>query len=319
MEVHLGTMAENIVTMAVFYLLFLFLKSSTVFLGYWIGRESGRNGFISAISLTAMGEFAFIISKEALDFGAVDESFYTSVIGAALISMIVMPIANRYSGRLWDGAETRCPKPVLDLSAKITGYRNKMYYNFSSASKSSRRLYKRGMASGYIDLLAIFLIELAFYIGAPILSPILFDIFGGSIWLWDFVLLVINFIVLIPPISYLVSNIKSLEKLIIRASRNSAKKSGGGDLVKTGDIYEKMLNMNNLIAILTIDLAIIAVVPNPLGLAEHIMLLAIAVAVAIAVYLRMTGKHSASEGSDDGGGNGPGEDVDYGIRDTGGR
>ena len=28
-------------------------ETATVFLGYWLGEETGRNGFISAVSLTA--------------------------------------------------------------------------------------------------------------------------------------------------------------------------------------------------------------------------------------------------------------------------
>ncbi len=320
MEVNLGTLVSNVGMMFIIYLLFAGLLIFTVSLGFWIAGVDGRKGFVSAVGLTAMGEFAFIISKEALDYGAVNESFYTSVIGAALISMIIMPIANRYSDRVWTFWESKRPQFISNWSADATGFRDKLYSNFSSASRRSKKIYRRGMASGYIDLLAIIVIELAFYIGAPILSRTLYDIFGGSVWLWNFVLLIINFIVLIPPISYLVSNIKNLEKIVIGASRNMAKKGGGGDLVKTGDLYEKILGMSNLIIVLAIDVAIIAIIPNPLGLIEHIMLLAIAIGVAIAIYLRMTSKKPKhTDDGDDAEKNSHVEETDVGIRDTGER
>ena len=92
MEVALDSLIDNIALILIIYGVFALCKSMTVYLGYWVGNGDSRIGFSSAVGLCAMGEFAFIIAREALSFGAVDQTFYSSVIGAALISMIVLPL-----------------------------------------------------------------------------------------------------------------------------------------------------------------------------------------------------------------------------------
>ena len=109
MEVNLTTLSENLDTMALFNIMFAGFLVTTVFLGFWLNGEKGKLGFVSAISMTAMGEFAFIISKEALDHGVVDDGFYTSIIGAALVSMVLMPILSRYPRACGTGGRAHAP------------------------------------------------------------------------------------------------------------------------------------------------------------------------------------------------------------------
>ncbi len=282
MEVHLGTMAENIVTMAVFYLLFLFLKSSTVFLGYWIGRESGRNGFISAISLTAMGEFAFIISKEALNYGVVDGSFYTSVIGAALLSMIALPLMSRCSDRTWDWFSARSPEAVGAAISRVNGFRDGIYGDLQTASGVSRKAVSRGMTSIYINLIVILIIEIVFVFAIPEAAPVLSDIVGGSERAWYFILVMVNFVALIPPTALIVSGLKKIDKLVVYGMDKKKERT------VRGMVYEELMSINKLAAIATFDLFIVALVPNPLSAEEQLLMLVVAIGIVAAIYLRMT-------------------------------
>ena len=47
-----------------------------------------------------MGEFTFIVAKTALDGGVITNSFYTSVITAALITMMLYPVISRSAPKM---------------------------------------------------------------------------------------------------------------------------------------------------------------------------------------------------------------------------
>ncbi len=299
MEVHLATLSENLVTMLLFYFMFAGFLVITVFLGFWLNGEKGRIGFVSAISMTAMGEFAFIISKEALDFNVVDDAFYSSIIGAALLSMVCMPILSRYSENIWDWGKAACPDSLMSIIRKLNGFRDGLYANVRMATKKSQNRFRRSMTHAYINIMVIILIILAFYVAVPLVSPVLDDMFGGGVHVWDFILVMLNFVVLIPPTKYLVDNVKFLDKLVIDNTRRLASRES--DPIVRGSRFPELLEMNTYAAAATIDLIIIAVVPNPLSLGEHIFVAMAAILIlAIILYrIKNSEKSRASEESGD--------------------
>ena len=296
MEVHLATLADNLGTMIIFYLMFAGFLVMTVFLGFWLNGEKGRLGFVSAISMTAMGEFAFIISKEALEHNVVDDAFYTSIIGAALLSMVLMPILSKYSERIWDGGKTVCPKALMNMFHKLNGYRDGLYANFRTATKRTQKHFRRSMTHAYINILAIIVIILAFYMVVPMASPVLNDMFGGGVHLWDFILVMLNFVVLIPPTKYLVDNVKFLDMLVIENARRQASRES--DPVARGSRYPELLEMNTYVVVAMIDLAIIAVVPNPLSLGEHIFVAIAAALIVVFILYRIKNPKKADKGEE---------------------
>ncbi len=282
MEVHLNTLVENLVTIVIFYLLFFCLKGSTVFLGYWIGRETGRNGFISAISLTAMGEFAFIISKEALNYGVVDDSFYTSVIGAALLSMIALPIISRYTDITWDWFSARSPQAVGGAISKVNGIRDGIYEDLQIASSVSKKAVSKGMTSIYINFILIIIIEIAFAFAMPELAPMLSDMIGGSERAWYFILVTLNFVALLPPTAVLVSGLKNIDRLVIDGTIKKQVEN------TRSVMHKELMSVNKLAIIAIFDLFIVALVPNPLSYAEQALMLVVAIGIVTAIYLRLT-------------------------------
>ncbi len=289
MEVRLGTLADNIAMVLGVYVLFASLKTSTVFLGYWIGRQDGRNGFLSAVGLTAMGEFAFIIAKEALDFGVVDDGFYTSIIGAALVSMVSLPILTRSSDKIWNKFESGCPAFLRKGIESANGFREDLYSSIYSTSKMARKTMRRGMTYVYVDVLLIILIEIAFYAAVPTLSPMMDGVYGGGVHTWDFAFVVLNFLVLIPPIGYMVEGLRSLDRLIVDWSRDMADRSGRGK----PSVYAEILEINTFAIVAIIDLALIVVIPNPLTLAEHLFVTVAAVLIVVALIYRRHKRRAA--------------------------
>ncbi|MBR6037782.1 MAG: cation:proton antiporter [Candidatus Methanomethylophilaceae archaeon] len=289
MEVHLATLGANIGTILIFYLLFAGFLVITVFLGFWLGAKKGKIGFMSAIGMTAMGEFAFIISKEALDYGVVTENFYTSIIGAALLSMICMPILSRYSEWLWDKGSKITPAKLKDRFDRVNESRDYLYDSVKETTKKTQKKFRKSMTHAYINFMAIVIIEIIFFVAVPVISPILSDMYGGNPHLWDFALVMLNFVVLIPPTDYLVDNVKFFDDIINETSKQGASKVP--DARNRGKRYQELLAINEYIAVVIIDLIIIAVVPNPLSLAEHIFVALAAIVILFLILRRIKNRN----------------------------
>jgi len=226
----------------------------------------------------------------------VDDAFYTSIIGAALLSMVLMPILSKYSERIWDGGKTVCPKALMNMFCKLNGYRDGLYVNFRTATKRTQKHFRRSMTHAYINILAIIVIILAFYMVVPMASPVLNDMFGGGVHLWDFILVMLNFVVLIPPTKYLVDNVKFLDMLVIENARRQASRES--DPVARGSRYPELLEMNTYVVVALIDLAIIAVVPNPLSLGEHIFVALAAALIVVFILYRIKNPKKADKGEE---------------------
>jgi CPA2 family monovalent cation:H+ antiporter-2 len=274
MEISLQTLVDNVVMIILLYLIYAFLKSGTVFLGYWLGNETPRNGFISAVSLVAMGEFAFIIAKQALDYEVVDESFYTSVIGAALISMIALPILSRYSTVVWDKSVEICPGKVMSGLVRLNNARNTLYTNVAASSKRTRREVERLMTLNYVCVLLVILVEILFVLINPAFAEWFAEYIGGTVLLWSVLMLLMNLFGIYLPIYVIVHN--------LRTARTISRQRNEGDSVKEyreSPTIAKMFMMTSTTMVsMMVAIIVLIVVPNNLGIWEHIIVMVLALA-----------------------------------------
>ncbi len=284
MEITVSSLIENIDTIIILYLIFVTLIISSVFIAYWFGNEPCRTGFLSAVSLATMGEFAFIIASEALGFGAVDSSFYTSVVGAALMSMVILPFLSKYSPRIWDKSVEKCPRPIYAACCRFNDARERTYSRVYATSKKSRKAMYRSMTHSYINILAIAAVEIAFYFLIPVCVDWLTENFGGTSDLWSIMMLMINFVVLTMPVYHLVNNVKFLDEMIIGGARRIAKREG--NLTEPGAIYQRFLEINTYIMVLVIVAIIVILCPNSASLWHHLVVLGLSVMVLVAFYFK---------------------------------
>ena len=284
MQITISSLVDNIGMIVILYLVFLVLIVLSVFVAYWVGNEKCRDGFLSAISLATMGEFAFIIANEALGFGAIDQSFYTSVVGAALMSMVILPFLSRYAPRIWDRSVDRCPRPVYAACCNVNAARERLYTRIYATSKKSRKTLYRSMTHAYINILAIIGIQRAFYFIIPLSIEWLSANFGATEDIWSIVMIVVNFVILMPPVYHLVNNVKFLDEMIIGGARRIAKREG--NISEPGAIYQRFLEINTYLMVLILVAVIVIVSPNSVGLWQHIVVLAMAVAVLVVFYLK---------------------------------
>ncbi len=278
MEVTLSSLIDNIGLILIIYAVFAVCKSFTVYLGYWIGNGDGRNGFVSAVALCAMGEFAFIISKQALDAGVMDQAFYSSVIGAALVSMIMLPVLTRYSDRAYAGMTSRCPKPIMSFFSMLTEKRNALYHGLSTLSTKTKRMFDAGLAKSYVLAILIVIVQVLFYVLYDPLSWWLTNNVGIlNDMQWRIVVLAANFMVLLIPCIKLTSNIRTVLYLSSIGFKRSTQRK------KTGDKVEFYETMNPVILGGAVDIIAIIITPNGIDTVMHLIIFGI-ILTAIALH-----------------------------------
>ena len=138
---------------------FIVAKTFSVGFASYISGMEPRTSFQIGIGMVAMGEFAFIIAKVALDAGQVDQAFYSSVIVAALITMVFLPVAARNSNRIYDRIVHYTPDRLRHSFWKIDGIRHEAGKRFD-ASAETRKQAKEEIVLISVDLVVIISIML---------------------------------------------------------------------------------------------------------------------------------------------------------------
>ena len=199
MEVSIDSLSQNIPTILMFYGIFAVCMFIAVNTGYWVANGDTRNGWVSAMAMCTMGEFAFIISKQALDYGVFDQSFYSSIIGAAIVSMIVLPVLVRTSEKTYNVANRICPSPLRKLGAFATKQRDLLYHGLAVISYKSKDNFSKGLTNAFFLVILIVIIEITFFCLYDPLSAWLTDNYGMGNYDWRVVILFANVIILLEP------------------------------------------------------------------------------------------------------------------------
>jgi CPA2 family monovalent cation:H+ antiporter-2 len=130
-------------------------------LGCSLVNMSAHRSFLIATSLVAMGEFAFIIAKLALDAGIVGQDYYSAVIGAALITMVVMPLLTRAQPGIFHAVATHIPKSLKSALSRIDHIRSTAAHHMQSSMHSGKEI-KKGVALIFIDCMIIIALMIVF-------------------------------------------------------------------------------------------------------------------------------------------------------------
>lgn len=283
LEIIPSDLINSIPLIVVIFAVFAIAKISTVLFAYLLGNKSLKISFTSAVSLIAMGEFAFIIAKTALDAGVVDQEFYSAVIGAALVSMVVLPIASKNSNKLYDKVSKTLPESMRTKVNSMSCTRNDVFTRIQS-SKQSRKLVRSKLIMIYIDILVIAAIEIAFYFISPYIYEYLDPLVPGTIHIANAISMIINFLILLIPTINLVHNLKLIDEALIEGGKRARRYLK--DDCEHQNVYEKFMKVSSVLLILVIDFLVILVVPNPLVLWEEIAVILVCLIVFTALILR---------------------------------
>jgi hypothetical protein len=151
----------------------------------------------------------------------------------------------------------------------------------------------------YVDVLAIILIEVFFFLTTADITNFLVTHISGDMdpvqleALCYTIVLAANFFAISIPLYDLVKNLKFVEKIYIDAERKAEARGEGNLQRRTIKFYRAFIRINNWTIVFLIAFAILIIVPSGAGLMlfEHIlaMLVAMGIIMLIYAYRRGTG------------------------------
>jgi CPA2 family monovalent cation:H+ antiporter-2 len=118
---------------------FALAKIASVSLASYVNGLTMRSSFRVGVSLVAMGEFAFIIAKTTLDAGLIDQSFYSSVFGAAIFTMVLLPVLSRNSDPIYDRLVRSVPKKVMCSFTRVNRFKDDVGRRLEGSAETRKK------------------------------------------------------------------------------------------------------------------------------------------------------------------------------------
>ncbi len=273
MKVNVVEFMDNFGLAVVIVCIFMVGKFFTVFLGYFIGNKGFTECFACSISLMAMGEFAFIIAGEALKMNVITSGFYSAVIGASLISMIVLPLISRYTFKVVDRVEEKEPRILYHIGNWLLNTRERLNRQLENADIGNR--IRSNIYTVYGSVILIIVVEIVFTSFMDFILDQIKSFLGCDANIAFLILILMNLTALFSPTFFLVRSVKGINKVLIEASERN-----GTDRDR---IYYGILQFSTLAFVFLIDLIIMLLVPGPFGYYYLISILP-AILVLLFVY-----------------------------------
>ena len=276
MEVSMDSLSQNIPTILLFYAIFAVCMFIAVNIGYWVANGDSRSGWISAFSMCTMGEFAFIISKQALDYKVFGQDFFSSIIGAAILSMIMLPLLVRSSEKSYNVARKACPSFLKKLGGILTKQRDLLYHGLAVVSYNSKARFSKGLTNSAFLVVLVIIIEVAFYFTYDPLSSWLANNIGWEKRSWMISILFANVIILLDPCRRL-AKFMGFALYIMERGRDHIN-SVDDDALRAPMVKEYFSTLSIGAALTAV---IVIIVPN--GIEDYIHILVMLVVLALAV------------------------------------
>ena len=268
MEVTVDSLFDNIPMVVLFYVIFATFMFTAVNIGYWVANGDSRNGWVSALAMCTMGEFAFIISKLAKDYGVIDDSIYSSIVGAAILSMLVLPLLVRSSERSFNFVTSHCPRFLSRFTGALTNNRNQVYHGLDVVSHRTKSSFMKAQTKAGFFIVLITVIEIAFYYMYTPLSAWFAENFGLDEYSWRLIILVVNILVLLEPCRRLAKFFRFLVYVQERGKAHieSPSYDGRGSPI----VYE---SISSFLIGAALALALVIIVPNGIDSVIHVMVM----------------------------------------------
>ncbi|MCQ2086059.1 MAG: cation:proton antiporter [archaeon] len=279
------------------FLLFACAKFFTVFLGYYLCGKSFENGFVSSVSLIAMGEFAFVIAAEALKNNVIDREFYTAVIGAALISSIVLPIASKKMFEMIGKIRCNCPESIVSFGHMIYSARDD-FTDKMNEFKGFNEFMIKNLKKSHFCVIFIITVEIIFMLltnsATKFFSEYLHGIMTNlsidqTLVISCIVYMAVNFFLLLLPLTTLIKTCRRMINVIIYIDDKGLERRD-----VSHPFYKKFVGYSPVALAVFIDLIIMNIAPGPFSFGRLVVIAVIGIIIFIIglIYLRVRGLHS---------------------------
>jgi CPA2 family monovalent cation:H+ antiporter-2 len=205
---------DNIIVAVAIAAVFIVGKIFSVTIGTFLSNKDARTSAMTGLGMVAMGEFSFVIAKTAFDLGAVDQLFYSSVIGAALITMLYLPASFHRAPGTVTALGYALPASVRESLRRVDHLRTDMGV-WMNAHADRRREVQRQTFWIFIDVIIIFLLQ--------VLAVAFYDIVGlfgvdpDGVRAITYMLVTAAFIgLMLPPLINILSRVRVVGLMLIR-------------------------------------------------------------------------------------------------------
>lgn len=269
---------DNILLVLAIAAVFILGKTVAVALSTYLFGFKARDGFVIAVSLIAMGEFAFIIAKIALDAGLLTQDLYSSVIGAALITMVVLPLFAKVQKRTFDGLVNLLPRRALAALARIDTVKQ-------AASSNNLLGRDRNVLSGllariFVDYLLIVLILLIFNLVSEVENAVV-GLAGDLGLVPDAVLLFFMLLAISPAVASIFLYVRKISKVLTDRAMQTGRIAEGD----RRNVYRMIIDLNEIAMLALVLVLIIPFVPTVMIGSPWVFLAVVAMAGLAAILL----------------------------------
>ena len=265
MQVSPALIIDNIGLAVIMAVVFIVSKTVTIFIGAYLVNMTARDSLMIATSLLAMGEFAFIIAKAALDAGVVTDGFYAAVIGAALITMFIMPIITRFQPKMFDWMVWLLPNRIV-CSLRTIDDIHASASNGLVEESPARTGIRSAITLILVDFIVLITVMLVFNYAEGYTNA--FESTASSLNILGDELLLILLITILAPVVYnMFLNVRKIATHLTTLVMESPRTSGSSPKV----VFKIFVNLSYIAMIMVILVLIIPLMPNlvmvgPLGL-----------------------------------------------------
>jgi len=271
---------DNLALVVAIAALFIFGKFVAVGIATYMFGYQAKDSFVISISLLAMGEFAFIISKIALDAGLLTQDLYSSVIGAALITMITLPLSSKFQGQILSGLVRATPAKIRSALSRMDSVKEAATAKNVMMSEDRRNLAGH-LTRIFVDYLYIVLILLVFNLVSGV-SAAIEEAAGFLGVLPGAALLFITLLAISPAVVSIYLHLKKLSATLADMAMRSNRIAEGS----RRNVYRMFIDLNEIVMFVSVLALIIPFVPSGL-VSTPLLFLAIVVAVAVVAILAL--------------------------------
>jgi CPA2 family monovalent cation:H+ antiporter-2 len=247
---------DNIVLAIIIAAVFVISKIATIWLGSYLANMTARDSFLVATSLIAMGEFAFIIAKTAYEAGAVGQDYYSAVIGAALITMVTMPVIAKKQPQLFDAIVRLVPERIRCALSRIDDLHAAASNGTRKAHPAKRDIRKR-LSLIFVDVMVIVAIMTTFTVVIDLTASFATTASGMNLLPQELMLLLLM-IVMAPIIYNMYSHVKGIAKSMTDLVMESPKDTRASERT----VYLIFANLATVALILLIMVIVVPFLPE---------------------------------------------------------
>jgi CPA2 family monovalent cation:H+ antiporter-2 len=149
---------QGLLVALVIALVFVIGKTFSVTVGCYIANLPARTSFFAGTAMVAIGEVSFILANSGVQAGIISNELYASIIGASIITMVVLPISIRSGPKELGWLARRLPKRLLSSLTVIEGVRMDLRRRLST-SAVRRAEIRRQLFWLFIDVVIFILIQ----------------------------------------------------------------------------------------------------------------------------------------------------------------